>query len=273
MAASVRQRLLNHAKQTGQDFNFILNKYATERFLYRLAQSSHAENFVLKGATLFAVWYNQPHRPTKDIDFLGFCNADMDEIKAIFSGLCQLPMDDGILFDVDSIAVDEIREGNKYDGIRVKFGGVIEKAKVNLQIDIGFGDVVLPDPKFVKVPSLLDFPAPTLKAYSVYSVIAEKFEAMCALGEANSRMKDFYDLWYIASHETLQKELLIEALQSTFKRRGTQLVKSPNIFDKEFMEDPDRIIMWKAFLKKNNLTDMGFRDAVMGIKNMVDVAL
>tara|TARA_R110002072_G_scaffold230381_2_gene387667 strand:+ start:21 stop:857 length:837 start_codon:yes stop_codon:yes gene_type:complete len=271
IAASVKQRLLNLAKDRNEDFNYVLMRYVIERFLYRLSVSKYADTFLLKGGTLFTVWHDKPHRPTKDIDLLGFCKAELDEIKEIILEVLSDEYEDGLVFDIESMVVAEIREDNKYDGIRVMFLGYLEKAKANVQIDIGFGDAVTPGPEDVHVPALLDFPEPKLKAYPVYTVVAEKYEAMCNLGEANSRMKDFYDIWYIATtNNNLDMDKLKLAVETTFKRRGTELVKAPVIFQNDFIEDEDRQARWKSFLRKNRLSLMEFRDAINAIKSLID---
>jgi hypothetical protein len=220
---------------------------------------------------LFTVWHDKPHRPTKDIDFLGFCKAELNEIKEIILEVLSDKYEDGLVFDIKSMVVAEICEDNIYDGIRVTFLGYLEKAKANVQIDIGFGDAVTPGPEDVLVPALLDFPEPKLKAYPVYTVVAEKYEAMCTLGEANSRMKDFYDIWYIATtNNNLDMDKLKLAVEATFKRRGTELVKASVIFQNDFIEDEDRQARWKSFLRKNRLSLIEFRDAINAIKSLID---
>ena len=226
VAASVRQRLLNLSKDSGEDFNLFLTRYGLERMLFRLSQSEWREQFLLKGAMLFVLWHDVPHRPTRDADFLGFVDPEIDEIRNIFQSLCNLDVDDdGLIFDPESIRVEEIRENNAYEGIRVKLTGELEKANIVLQIDIGFGDVVTPEPIEIVYPTLLDQKSPRLKAYPVYTVIAEKFEAMVKLGIINTRMKDFYDLWILAQNLNLivnsfskqLKQLLIEGKQAYLK--------------------------------------------------------
>jgi predicted nucleotidyltransferase component of viral defense system len=258
------------AKEREEDFNFVLTRYANERMLYRISESEFSDQFVLKGATLIAIWHDQPHRPTKDIDFLGFCQPDIDTIKKIFSDVCMLDFEDGIQFDASAMNVDEIREGARYEGIRAKIPGALGNAKLMVQIDIGFGDSVTPEPKSMKIPVLLGFPEPTLKTYSVYSVVSEKYEAMCSLGEANSRMKDFYDLWYIAEHEELEEKILREAIRSTFKLRGSELSSTLIIFEEHFHKDKERQRMWSAFLKKNRLSEISFGAVLSVIKKMID---
>ena len=199
VAGSVRQRLLNLSKESGEDFNLFLTRYGLERILFRLSQSEWCDQFLLKGAMLFVVWHDVPHRPTRDVDFLGFVDPEIDGIRNIFQSLCNLDVeDDGLIFDSDSISVKKIRENNAYEGIRVNLTGNLEKAKIVLQIDIGFGDAVTPEPIEIDYPTLLDQKSLRLKAYPIYTVVAEKFEAMIKLGMINTRMKDFYDVWILA---------------------------------------------------------------------------
>jgi predicted nucleotidyltransferase component of viral defense system len=186
----VFQRLLNQAKSRGEDFNFVLLRYGTERLLYRLSVSPYAGEFILKGASLFLVWKGQTYRVTKDTDLLGFGSADPDRISAVFKNICRIPCEeDGMMFMPDTVGAIPIREEQEYDGIRVTLTGMLHRARISLQVDIGFGDVVTPAPERIEFPTLLDAPAPRLRAYSRYTMVAEKLEAMVRLGMANSRMK------------------------------------------------------------------------------------
>lgn len=266
VAASVRQRLLNIAKEKEEDFNLILTRYGLERALYRLSQSKWRDQFLLKGAMLFAIWHDDPHRPTRDADFLGFVNAEIDEITDIFQSLCCLEVEnDGLIFDPKSVRVEEIRENNAYEGIRVRLNGKLSSAKITLQFDIGFGDAVTPDPEDIVYPTLLDQEAPKLKAYPVYTVIAEKFEAMVKLGIANSRMKDFYDLWILAQKFDLEGPILMDAIKATFNRRKTEIPKNtPLAFSKEFYDDDSKKKQWSAFLNKNGIDSSKNLNEVVG---------
>jgi predicted nucleotidyltransferase component of viral defense system len=255
IAASARQRLLNISRESGEDFSLILNRYGTERLLYRLSQSEWRDQFLLKGAMLFSIWQNEPHRPTRDADFLGFVEPEISGITKIFKTLCHLEVeDDGVLFDSASMNVAEIRENNLYEGIRVRISGVLDKANISVQIDIGFGDVVTPGPEEIEIPTFLDQPSPKLKAYPVYTVIAEKFEAMVKLGMINTRMKDFYDLWILTKKFELDSQILMEAIKATFKRRKTAIpTDTPIAFTSEFYEDRTKRQQWVAFLAKNRI--------------------
>ena len=270
IAASVRQRLVNLAKERREDFNFMLIKYGIERLLYRLSISGHSENFILKGATLFSIWNDEPHRPTRDIDFLGYCDNDPEAIKEVFVDLCAVEVDDGLVFDAMTISVEEIKEDADYTGIRVKLLGFLQKARANVQVDIGFGDIIVPEAQKQELPTLLDFPAPVIKVYPVYSVVSEKLEAMYSLGEANSRMKDFYDLWNIANGQTLDDKLLHDAVIATFAQRNTEFTAIPIIFEESFIHDAERNRMWKAYLKKLGAPEVDFSTVISEIQNIVN---
>jgi predicted nucleotidyltransferase component of viral defense system len=199
LPASVKDRLLALAKQRNESFNLLQVRYGVERLLYRLSQSQHADKFLLKGAMLFAVWDEKMHRPTQDVDFLAFGSIKLEDLTKIFQEIAQTPVQpDGLVFEADSIRVEEIREDNAYGGVRVRLVAQLGTGEVPLQIDLGSGDVVTPAPEKAIFPTLLDFPAPHIRTYPVYTVVAEKFEAMVKLGLTNTRMKDFYDLWFLS---------------------------------------------------------------------------
>ncbi len=237
---SVFQRLLKYAKTNGEDFNLVLLRYGIERLLYRLGVSSYADAFILKGASLFLVWKGQNYRVTKDADLLGLGPADVDHLIAVFRGVCQITTeyDDGIIFMRDSVRATPIREGQVYDGIRITLLGRLHQARVPLQIDIGFGDAITPNPAPVRFPTLLDAPAPRIFAYTKYTMIAEKFHAMVTLGLANSRMKDFFDVWLLSRLFEFEGVLLSEAIHNTFTRRSTPLPEGrPFAFTNDFRKD------------------------------------
>lgn len=251
---SVFQRLLNHAKTRGEDFNLLLIRYGVERLLYRLSVSPHADKFILKGASLFLVWKGQSYRVTKDADLLGFGSADTGHISAVFRELCQIVSDDvdGIVFIPDTVRAVPIREEQEYDGIRVTLLGMLHQARIPLQIDIGFGDVVTPAPERIEFPTILDAPAPQLKAYPRYTMVAEKLETMVRLGMANSRMKDFYDVWLLSRLFEFDGRILCEAIHNTFKRRSTPLPEGlPIAFTDEFRKDAQKQTQWRAFVRKS----------------------
>jgi hypothetical protein len=223
-AASIRARLKNRSDAAKQDFNLTLTHYGLERLLYRLSVSSHAPNFLLKGALLFKLWYDVPQRPTRDADLLGIGPDDIDSVAAVFRDICVIEIDDGIAFEARSVKTAEIRKEAGYGGVRVELRATLDGAQLSLQIDIGFGDVVTPAPETVSYPVLLDdLPAPTLRAYPKYTVVAEKFQALCALGMANSRMKDYFDLWMLLRDGELDDVKLTHAIEATFTRRRTAL--------------------------------------------------
>ena len=255
LAASVLARLLMLAKQRGDDYSLLLNRFGLERLLYRLSVSLHADRFLLKGALLFAYWYDDPHRPTRDVDLLGFGQDDTEHLVAIFGEIAAMDMDDGIVFDLDSVRADEIREDTTYGGTRISLVGRINNARCALQIDIGFGDVVTPAAQTATFPTLLnDFKAPVLKVYPVYTVIAEKYQAMVMLGLANSRMKDFYDLAVIARRTDLDGKTLAAAISATFARRKTPLPsQQPLALTHTFSQDDGKKRQWQAFLRKNQM--------------------
>lgn len=258
LAASVRQRLLNLREQRQEDFDRILTQFAIERLLYRLSQSSAANKFVLKGATLFLTWTGKLHRPTQDLDLLGYGDGSVDTLRTIFMEICTLSVEaDGLRFDASTITVSEIREGMEYGGLRIQLVAYLERARIPLQIDIGFGDIVTPQATWIDYPTLLQFPAPYLRTYTKESVIAEKFHAMVTLGILNSRMKDFYDLWILSRQFAFEGILLTEAIQATFTRRNTAIpIEIPIALSAEFAENPMKNTQWQAFLRRNRL-DVG----------------
>lgn len=252
---SVLARLLNLARQRQEDYSLLLNRFGTERFLHRLSVSPHADRFMLKGALLFSVWYQQPHRPTRAADLLGAGPDDREHLVAVFQEIAAIDLQDGIVFDSSSLQARPIREDQAYGGTRMRLTGQLGSARCSLQIDVGFGDAVTPGPHVVSFPVLLpDFTVPRLRAYPVYTVIAEKYQAMVMLGDANSRMKDFYDLATIASRDELEGATLARAIAATFGRRGTPLPLWPPLaLTRAFGLQEGKARQWQAFLAKNRL--------------------
>ena len=235
-SASVRQRLLNRSRSERRPFNELLQYFAMERFLYRLSQSAHAHRFVLKGALMLRVWGSPEFRPTMDIDLLGRTrNAEADIVSQMRDILMVNVETDGLAFDPDSIHTERITEGADYDGIRIRFLGVLGAAIIHMQIDIGFGDVVYPEPKELDFPTILNFPAPRLFCYSRESSISEKVEAMVKLGMLNSRMKDFYDIWLLSRQFDFEGPKLVQAIRRTFERRSTVLPAEIEAFSQSFI--------------------------------------
>jgi hypothetical protein len=263
-SASVLARLLNLAKERGDDYSLLLSRFGLERLLDRLSRSRHADRFLLKGALLFSLWYGQPHRPTRDADLLGFGSDDIDHLIAVFREVVALDLDDGIVFDADSVRAEPIRDDNAYGGIRVRVGGLIGTARCSLQVDVGFGDAVTPEPESAAYPALLPgFESPRLRVYPVYTVIAEKYQAMVVLGAANSRMKDFYDVALIAGRTILDGAILARAIAATFARRKTLLpLEPPLALRREFALDAAKQRQWSAFIARNRLTDANFGDTI-----------
>ncbi|MFN3430041.1 MAG: nucleotidyl transferase AbiEii/AbiGii toxin family protein [Candidatus Sericytochromatia bacterium] len=256
-AASVRQRLLNMSKEQGINLDELMTRFAISRLLYRLAASGFQGDFVLKGATLFTIWQDAPHRPTRDVDLLGQGAPSIERLIEIFRTVVTTePAEaDGLAFDPDSVAGSRIREDAEHEGVRVTLTATLASARIRLQIDIGFGDVVLPGPEPVEVPTFFGFPPAQLLAYPREAVIAEKFQAMVILGEANTRMKDFYDLWTLAKGHQFDGPRLIEAIAGTFNRRRTSLPTTvPLALTPSFAENPLKLTQWRGFLNRAGIT-------------------
>lgn len=255
MAASVRERLTQAAKKNGEDFQYVLTRYALERFLYRLSQSEYVDKFILKGAMLFQYWTKTAHRSTRDLDLLGNGAPSAPRLAAIFQKVCETSVEeDGLEFVASSIKGEQIKEADEYQGIRIRGEAKLANVKIPLQIDIGFGDTITPGPSEIEYPTLLDFPAPKLLAYNRETVVAEKFQAMVQLGMTNSRIKDFFDVWSLARKFSFDGSALSEAVAATFKRRDTDIPKEPPIaFSEEFSKDSAKNTQWKAFLRKGKL--------------------
>lgn len=257
LAQSVHQRLLNKARERKEDPNLILIHYALERFLYRLACSAHRDRFVLKGAMLFAAWTDQPHRPTRDLDLLGIGDSSDQALIQVFGEIVGASVEpDGLEFDDRRISISEIREAQDYPGKRIKLPAHLGNARLNLQIDVGFGDAVTPEPGEIDYPALLDMPAPRIRAYPCETVIAEKLQALVAFDMAISRMKDFYDMWVLSKQFRLGGASLTTAIAATFERRSTPIPDgAPTALTDEFANDRAKQTQWAAFLKGSGLTD------------------
>ena len=256
MGASVRQRLLNYAKANNRPFSEVLQYYAMERFLYRLSVSPHASKFLLKGALLLTAWRAPMSRPTMDIDLLGRTSNEVGDIVNLLKEVAQVEvLDDGITFDLDSFTGSVIREDADYSGVRTVFTGHLNAARVTMQIDIGFGDVVTPAPEQLAYPTILDFPAPALLGYTRETVIAEKLEALVQLRMLNSRMKDYFDIWILLRHPELDQTVLRAAIERTFKNRKMEIDAAPIGLSPQFGTDPVKQAQWRAFLKRSALKD------------------
>jgi hypothetical protein len=257
LVASIRQRLINLSQERGEDPNLVFIRYAIERFLYRLSRSRQSGKFILKGAMLWAIWTGRPHRPTKDLDLLGLGDASADVLQAIFREICNVVVEpDGLIFDPDSIQITEIREDLEYPGQRIKIESRMGNARISIQIDIGFGDTIVPQPVEIEYPTLLNMPSPHIKAYPMETAVAEKFEIIVSKGILNSRMKDFYDLRVLSREFDFNGSSLTEAIVATFTRRGTSIPhQHPVALTEEFHKNPDKQVQWNAFLKTSKLVN------------------
>jgi hypothetical protein len=255
IAASVRQRLQNLARQRKEDFQLVLNRFALERLLHRIDDSPHRDRFVVKGAMLFHLWTDQPYRPTRDIDFLAYGDHSVAHLEAVFREVCDRDVeDDGVVFGSDSVVGDVIKPDQEYQGVRIQLVAKLERARIPVQIDIGFGDAITPGPQRIAYPSMLGFPTPTVTTYPRETVVAEKFQALVMLGMANSRMKDFFDLWVLIENFDFDGELVARALKATFERRRTPIAEAiPVGLTAEFHDDGPKQKQWKAFISNGGL--------------------
>ncbi|MFT3803457.1 MAG: nucleotidyl transferase AbiEii/AbiGii toxin family protein [Burkholderiaceae bacterium] len=253
VGASVRARLLQRSRDERTDFQILLTRYALERLLYRLSVSAHRNRFILKGAMLFVTWVEAPFRPTRDLDLLGYGENSPEAIAEAFRAILAQPVaDDGVAFDADGLEAAPIREELEYGGVRIRTRATIAGARVPIQVDVGFGDAITPGPIEIDYPALLDAPAPHLRAYPIETVVAEKFHALASRGIANSRLKDFYDLWVIASTFELERMPLAAAVRQTFERRDTALPQErPTGFTAAYAETWGG--QWQAFLTRERM--------------------
>lgn len=264
LAASVRARLLKYSRETRQEYNQVLTRYAIERLLYLICASPYADSFILKGALLFDIWFDIPHRATRDADLLGFGSADPLRIETIFQELCLIEYPDGMSFLPESVKVDEIRKDARYDGVRVVLLGYLDGARCQVQVDIGFGDAVTPAADVVEYPVILsDFARPSMRAYPRYTVVAEKLEALYSLGMANSRMKDYFDLYTLARYMDFDGVMLNRAIKATFERRQTVVIASVPIgLSDAYAQDSQKLAQWNAFLRKNKLEAVSLGEVI-----------
>ncbi len=257
-AASVRERLRQIREKTGGDFQLLMGRYATERLLYRLSMhANYKESFILKGALLFTIWHGNPHRITRDVDLLGFGESSIAGLENIFREICEVSVpDDGVTFDTSTIKAEGIRGQEAYLGIRVVIRAIIDKARIPLQIDIGFGDDYAVEPIETELPSLLGMPAPIMRTYRRETAIAEKFSALVGFGMLNTRMKDYYDFWFLAQHFDFIGGELSDSIRVTFLRRKNPLpAELPIGLTGKFIHDPSKQIAWRSFWKKSVQTE------------------
>jgi hypothetical protein len=257
MGASVRARLLNLARSTGRDFQALTIRYAVERFLARLVESAHRDRFILKGAMLYIPWNLDDKRTTMDLDLLGFGSPDLENLSQAFRQICGVEIvDDGLTFDPESVTVMPIREESVYDGIRVVIRVALGTMLIRLQVDVGFGDQIVPEPQPSEFPALLAEHGPVIRLYSPETVIAEKFNAMVLLGMANSRMKDYFDIWMLSRNFTIEETVLREAIRQTFAKRQTALPETEPIgLSTEFASNESKQRQWQGFVRRQRKQD------------------
>jgi len=252
LAHSIHVRLVAHAKKMGVEAQLILERFALYRLLYRLSKSVYNGRFVLKGAQLMLVWVGETVRPTRDADLLGFGDLSNETLTQIFREICAQDVEpDGMEYLPDSVTVRPIREDNVYGGWRVTLESQLGNARLHLQLDVGIGDAVTPEPEWVELPRLLDFPAPRLRSYRPETSIAEKLETMVSLGLQNSRMKDYFDIYVLSEHESFDGRVLRDAVHDTFRRREAAIPnKLPIALSREFASDPGKVVQWAGFLRR-----------------------
>lgn len=251
LVASVHARLLNHAKKAERPFQEVLQYYAMERLLYRLSCSRHEPKFVLKGALMMRVWDAPYARPTKDVDLLGEVTSDVDALVQIFEEICGWAVvPDGMVFHSDTMRAELIKARDEYPGVRLRFLGTLGTSRAHMQVDVGFGDRVVPKVTGIRYPTLLEFPEPRLRGYSPDSVVAEKFEAMVSLGTLNTRMKDFYDIWLLAEQRDFDGPTLLEAISTTFRKRSTEIEINPVALTEAFSSSENTRRLWSAFVRR-----------------------
>jgi predicted nucleotidyltransferase component of viral defense system len=270
IGASVRARLLNLAKERNQPFEFLLIRYTLERLLYRLSKSRHRDKFVLKGAMLMRYWLDDPHRPTRDLDLLGFGDNDPELTLKLFREICAIKADDAVVFATSALVVDRVRDESGYGGLRLKTYATVDGARVRVVIDIGYGDATEPGLDQIELPVLLDQPAPSLRAYPPETVIAEKFQAMVMLGLANTRLKDFYDIWILAKTHEFKDERLARAIAATFVRRKTEIpTERPDGLTSAFASDPTKQQQWTGFLEEVAMNPGSLADVVESLASFL----
>jgi len=264
LPASIWGRIVNQAREDSRPVNEVLQYYAIERFLYRLSQSKYSKQFILKGALLFRVWGLPAFRPTRDIDLLGYSVNEVDKLIEIVQNVCELNViEDGIRFDPSSVRGERIREDADYQGVRLRFSGLLGKARLHLQIDVGFGDVISPAPVVKPYPVILQMPVPEMRIYPPETMIAEKLQAMVYLGSVNSRLKDFFDVWTLSEQVEFKGELLQHAIRQTFDHRGTEIpVGESAAFSPQFAQEKQ--VQWTAFIKTSTST---------GVPGQMDIVL
>jgi hypothetical protein len=256
-AESIRHRIRNELRARGEDVGIGLQRYAVERFLYRLGRSRHRERFILKGGMLFAIW-GRTYRPTRDVDFTGYGSPEAEDVTRAIREICATPDDvDQLVFETDAITVESIRDGSEYSGLRIGLRARLGSSGIPLQIDIGFGNAIVPGPEETEIRTILGDPQPRILAYPRESAVAEKLHAMVTLGERNSRYKDFYDLHAIATGFAFERDALRHAVRATFERRATPVSEStPAALSNAFYSSEGRAVQWRAYLRNKNLSEV-----------------
>jgi len=273
LAESILHRLKNHAQSTKRRTDEVLRYYAIERFLYRLSLSQHSNKFFLKGGLTLKAWEISQHRATLDIDLLGKTSNSIQNLKGIIHDICQHEViPDGISFESTSLKLSEMQVNGEYHGIRALFIANMHTAKISMQIDIGFSDIIFPEPTIIAYPTILEFPPPKLNGYTPESVIAEKFEAMMKLGMVNTRIKDFFDIWILSQHLSFSGKLLQNAIKTTFEKRGSLLSALPDSISDLFYADPIHQMRWKQFLENidNENKSIDFAKVINDIKDFLE---
>lgn len=261
--ASVRQRLLNLAREKGQIFDVVLVTYGLERLVYRLSISEHRDSFVLKGGMLVTLWIGDEHRTTRDVDFLGFGEASGEHLISVFAEVMNQQVDDGLEYDIDKLSARAIREEQQYGGIRLRTIANLGKTRIPIVVDIGFGDATVAPDFTIEYPMLLDMPAVSVRAYPPASVVAEKFHAIVALGLVNSRMKDYYDLWAILNSQPIEVSELADALAVTFSRRETAIPTTvPAGLSSQFSVDAQKTQQWATYTASIGLEALSLENAI-----------
>ncbi|MBT6211400.1 MAG: nucleotidyl transferase AbiEii/AbiGii toxin family protein [Woeseia sp.] len=260
--ASVRQRLLNIAREQDRVFEVVLVTYGLERLIYRLSISAHRDSFVLKGGMLVTLWIGDENRVTRDADFLGFGDASEDHLISVFSQIMRQPADDGLVYDIDRLTAEAIREAQQYGGIRLKTVANLGKTQIPVAIDIGFGDAMTTPDYTIEYPTLLDMPVASVRAYSPATVVAEKFHALVSLGLVNSRMKDYFDLWAILNILSIEASEIDAAMRATFERRETDVpAATPVGLTRQFSTDRLKVQQWSAYTASIGLEDLSLENA------------
>jgi predicted nucleotidyltransferase component of viral defense system len=270
-ADSIKAKLKNLAIRENKQFDYLLTLYFIERLLYRLSISKYSNSFVLKGGLLLYTILDEKARATKDVDFLARqIENTLEKIKEVFINICKIETDDAVILDTSTIEVQRIKEDADYEGVRVKVIAKLDNSKKVIQFDIGFGDVIIPSAAQMEYPSLLDMDKPIIKAYSLESVIAEKFEAMIYLAEVNSRMKDFYDIYSICKKFNFDGRILFDAVKSTFERRSTPLAVNPTVFTEGFIRSKEKRVQWLAFRSRiNTKINVEFDEVIVVLENFL----